>query len=82
MKEAIEAYRHVSATEEFQRLERMRSDALRREASAVGHARREESAKWQKVIAKKDVALAEKAATLAEKEALIAELRARLGEDR
>jgi predicted transposase/invertase (TIGR01784 family) len=89
MKEAIEAYRHVSATEEFQRLERMRSDALRREASAIGHARREESAKWQKVIARKEAETAavlakkevETAAALAEKEALIAELRARLGED-
>ena len=77
MQQAIKAYRHVSATEEFRSLERMRSDARRNEASALGHARREgeeaEREKWQGVVAEKDTALAEK-------DAQIAELLARLGE--
>ena len=38
MKQAIKAYRHVSATNEFKELERMRFDARCREASALGYA--------------------------------------------
>jgi predicted transposase/invertase (TIGR01784 family) len=41
MKEAIGAYRHVSATKEFQELERIRFEASCNEASALNHARRE-----------------------------------------
>jgi len=82
MTQAIEAYRHVSATDEFKEIERLRSRARHNEASALGHARREgisigeetERGKWQGVVADKDVALAEQAA-------LIAELRSRLGEN-
>jgi len=77
MQQAIQAYRHVSATEEFQRLERMRSDARRNEASALGNARREgqreERALWEGVVADKDAALADK-------DAEIEQLRALLGE--
>ena len=72
MSQAIEAYRHVSATDEFKEIERLRSLARHNEASALGHARREgekaEREKWQSVVADKD--------------ALIAELRAQLGEDK
>ena len=71
MKQAIGAYRKVTATDEFRQLERMRADARNREASALGHARREERKKWEGVVAEKDTALAEK-------DALIAELRAKL----
>jgi alkylhydroperoxidase family enzyme len=78
MQQAIKAYRHVSATDEFRTLERMRSDARRNEASALGNARREGAAeereKWQGALAEKDTALAAQAAE-------IAALRARLGED-
>jgi len=73
MQQAIKAYRHVSATEEFRALERMRSDARHNEASALGHARREgeqaEREKWQDVVADKDMALAEKDAAIAKKDA-------------
>ena len=41
MQQAIKAYRSITATEEFRTLERMRSDARRNEASALGNARRE-----------------------------------------
>ena len=68
MEQAIGAYRHITATDEFKEIERLRSRARHNEASALGHARREEREKWQGV--------------LAEKEALISELRARLGEDK
>jgi len=54
MKEAIGAYRHVTATAEFKELERLRSRARHNEASALGHARREEREKWQGVVAEKD----------------------------
>ena len=58
MKQAIGAYRTATATDEFRQLERMRADARNREASALGHARREgekaEREKWQGVVADKD----------------------------
>jgi predicted transposase/invertase (TIGR01784 family) len=41
MTQAISAYRHVTATDEFKELERLRSRARNNEASALGHARRE-----------------------------------------
>jgi hypothetical protein len=44
MKEAIGAYRHVSATKEFQELERIRFEASCNEASALNHAQ------WKKAI--------------------------------
>jgi predicted transposase/invertase (TIGR01784 family) len=40
MAQAVEAYRHVSATEEFMMLERMRDDARRNEMSALANAER------------------------------------------
>ena len=43
MAQAIEAYRHVSATKEFQELERIRFEATCNEASALNHARWENS---------------------------------------
>ena len=82
MEQAIEAYRHITATDEFKEIERLRSRARHNEASALGHARREEREKWQGVLAEKDAVLAEKEVTLAEKDALISELRTRLDEDK
>jgi len=41
MNQVIGAYRHVSATNEFKELERLRSRALHNEASALGNARRD-----------------------------------------
>ena len=71
MKQAIGAYRAVTANTEFKEIERLRHYAAHNEASALGHARRQgeeaEREKWQGVVAEKD--------------ALIAELRERLGED-
>ena len=70
MEQAIDAYRHVVATDKFKELERLRSLARHNEASALDHARREaekaEREKWQSVVAKKDMALADKDAALAE----------------
>ena len=94
MEQAIEAYRSVSATNEFREIERLRSLARHNEASALAHARRVEREKWQGVVAEKDAALANKDAALANKDAalankdavlaeqaaLIAELQAKLGE--
>ena len=92
MKQAIDAYKSTTSTEEFQRLEEMRFDASCIEASALGHARREEAKKWQElianVVAEKDVKLAnivaEKDAKLvnivAEKDAMLADKDAILAE--
>jgi predicted transposase/invertase (TIGR01784 family) len=54
MKEAIEAYRQVTATSEFRELERLRERARHNEAAALRHARQEERKKWQGLVAKKD----------------------------
>jgi predicted transposase/invertase (TIGR01784 family) len=63
--QAIGAYREVTVSPEFKELERLRTLARHNEASALDHARREEAAKWQDVVA--------------EQEARIAELEAQLG---
>ena len=79
IQEAINAYRKVTATDEFKELERQRQYAAFSKATSLKNARqegyREAEKKWQGVVAKKD-------ATLADKDALIAELRARLGESK
>jgi hypothetical protein len=74
MREAIGAYRQVTATDEFREIERLRSRARHNEASAIGHAVDVEREKWQGLVAAKDAALADK-------DALIAKLQARLGEN-
>ncbi|GHS91234.1 hypothetical protein AGMMS49957_18000 [Synergistales bacterium] len=89
MEEAIGAYRGITATDEFKEIERLRTLARHNEASALGHARREATAKatakanakWQAVVADKEAALANKEAALAAKDAEIARLRAQLGRD-
>jgi hypothetical protein len=83
MEQAINAYRHITATDEFREMERLRSRARHNEAAALRHARAEgavkgaetERIKWQGVLAERDAALTEKDAVLTEKDALIAELR-------
>jgi predicted transposase/invertase (TIGR01784 family) len=83
MREAIGAYRRVTASPEFRELERMRSKARHDEAQALKNAEqrgeqraeKREAKKWQSVVADKDAAIADK-------DALIAELRARLGENK
>ena len=89
MKQAIGAYRTVTATDEFRQLERMRADARNREASALGHARREgiaigeeaEREKWQGVVAENEVTIAEQAAENEQLRAQIAALQAQLAKD-
>ncbi|GHV45935.1 hypothetical protein FACS1894204_06530 [Synergistales bacterium] len=96
MEEAIGAYRGITATDEFKEIERLRTLARHNEASALGHARREATAKanakWQAVVADKEAALANKdaewgsivaanKAALMDKDAEIARLRAQLGRD-
>jgi hypothetical protein len=75
MEQAIGAYRHITTTDEFRELERLRTLARHNEAAALGNARREERAKWQGVLADKDAALADK-------DAEIERLRAQLGKDK
>ncbi|MCL2046740.1 MAG: hypothetical protein FWG88_10210 [Oscillospiraceae bacterium] len=84
MKEAIDAYRAVTATDEFRQLARMRADALNIEASALGHARREAiretEEKWQGIVDEKDTELAGKDAELADKDTELAEKDAELAD--
>ena len=84
IKQAIGAYRRVTATDEFKELERLRSRARHNEASALGHARREgektEREKWRGVVFIKNAEIADKGAEIANKDAQIAELLARLNE--
>ncbi len=78
MEEAIKAYRHVTATDEFKEIERLRSRARHNEASAIGHARREGRREGEQIGEKR--ADAKWQGVVAEQAALIAELQARLGE--
>ena len=78
MKQAIGAYRHVTATNEFKELERLRSRARHNEASALGKARRDERKKWEGLVADKDAALADNKTTIEEQAAEIARLREQL----
>jgi hypothetical protein len=61
MKEAIQAFQSVAATEEFQECERMRELALFNEVTALADAERKATeltdAKWQGVIAEKNAEL-------------------------
>jgi len=59
MKEAINAYHHITTAAEFKEIERMRSKARHDEAQALHHARQEERDKWQTVVADKDAQIAE-----------------------
>ena len=76
IQEAINAYRKVTATDEFKELERQRQYAAFSKETSLKNARqegrqegyREADEKWQGVVADKD--------------ALIEKLRARLGEDK
>jgi len=62
MKQAIGAYRSVSASPEFRELERMRSKARHDEAQAIKNAeergeergKKRADEKWQEVVADKD----------------------------
>jgi predicted transposase/invertase (TIGR01784 family) len=79
MKQAIGAYHSVSASDDFKEAERLRTLARHNEASALGHARREERARWQTVVADKDAALADQKAEI---ERLRAQLEASKREDK
>ena len=78
MSQAVEAYRSLTATEEFRHLEILRERARHDEAQAIRNAEKREREKWQGVVADKDTALANKDTELAKQAALIAELQARL----
>ena len=64
MEQAINAYRHITATEEFKEMERLRSRARHNEAAALRHAAEVEREKWQGVVAEKDALIAELQAKL------------------
>ena len=76
--EAIQAYRGVTATEEFRNLEWLRAKTRHDEAQALGNARRKERELWQSVVAEKDTENADLRAHVAEKDAENADLRAQL----
>jgi hypothetical protein len=87
--QAIEAYRTVTASDEFKELERLRLLASCNEASALEHARRKEREKLRgaldkkdAIIADKDAALADKDAALADKDAIIADNKAALEDNK
>ena len=72
MKQAIGAYRSITATPEFREMERLRSKARHDEAQALRKARLEgaemERKQWQNVVADKDALIAELRAQLDGKE--------------
>ena len=80
MSQAVEAYRGITATEEFKYLESIRVKTQHDEAQALSNARRLEREKWQGALAEKDAVLAEQYAVLADKDAVLANKDAALAE--
>ena len=86
MSQAVEAYRGITAMEEFRHLEILRERARHDEAQAIYNAElrgvqrgaNAEREKWQGVVADKDTALAYKDTELLKQAELIAELQAKL----
>ncbi|MCL1918163.1 MAG: PD-(D/E)XK nuclease family transposase [Peptococcaceae bacterium] len=54
MDQAIGAYRSITASPEFQEIERLREKARHDEAQALYNAKKEEREKWQGVVAEKE----------------------------
>ena len=65
MNQAVEAYRGITATDEFKYLEVLRARTRHDEAQALSNARKQEREHWQGVVAEKDTALAEQADLIA-----------------
>ena len=68
MSQAIEAYRGITATEEFKYLEILRERTRHDEAQAINNAKKQEREHWQGVIAEKDALIAELEAQLNKQE--------------
>jgi len=68
MNQAINAYYNITAESEFRESERLYEKARHDEASALNHAREEESKKWQVVVADKDAEIARLKAELEKRE--------------
>jgi hypothetical protein len=69
MNQAVEAYRATVVRPEFKELERLRSLARHNEASALEHARQQERARWESVVADKEAENTTLRARIAELEA-------------
>ena len=80
MSQAVEAYRGITATEEFKYKEALRARARHDEAQALSNAKRQRDAHWQAVVADKDAALADKDAENERLKSMLAELQAKLSE--
>ena len=65
MSQAVEAYRGITATEEFKYLEILRARTGHDEAQAMKNAERKRDEHWQGVLAEKDTALAEQMSLVA-----------------
>ncbi|MCL1983504.1 MAG: Rpn family recombination-promoting nuclease/putative transposase [Clostridiales bacterium] len=80
MEQAIQAYRHITATDEFKEMERLRSLARHNEAAALRHAAEVEREKWRGVVADKDAVIADRDAVIAGKDAALADKDAALAD--
>ena len=67
MSTALQAYRHVAASDEFKERERMRSKARHDEAQALRNAQRQRDEHWQGIVDEKDALIAELQAQLGKK---------------
>jgi len=83
MSEALQAYRHVAASDEFKEKERMWAKARHDEAQALYNARQqgrsERDEHWRGVVAEKDAVLADKDLENADLRAQLEALRKQIG---
>ena len=77
MSQAVEAYRGVTATEEFRSLDWLRRKTEHDEAQAIYNAEKREREKWQGVATENE----QLKSAVADKDALIAELQAKLAKN-
>ena len=80
IKKANEKISYVASDAASVRMYEMREMALSDYTTGINHAKREESKKWQSIVAEKDSALAEKDSALAEKDSALAEKDAQIAE--
>ena len=67
MSQALQAYRHVAASDEFKEKERVWAKARHDEAQAIFNAEQKRDAHWQEIVADKDEVIAQLQAQLAQK---------------
>ena len=69
--QAVQEYRSITADEKFREIQRKREMQINDEANALSYARKQESKKWEGIVAQKDEALLKKDEVLFKKDKVL-----------